>query len=108
MTIRTLKTIDGYCSQTSVFGGDEIAFHIRNETWLSRIDIFRKGLTDELVFSDLIIEVAGEVADLPETASSDGCGWPAAYKLTIPADWKTGIYVARLYTYNASNEVLFA
>jgi len=107
MTIRTLKTIDGYCSQTSVFPGEEIAFHIRNETWLSRIDILRKGLTDQPVWSDLILEVDGEVADLPETASGDGCGWPAAYKLVIPADWKTGVYVARLSTYNASNEVLF-
>jgi hypothetical protein len=106
-SIRTLKTVDGYASLTSVFPGEEIAFHIRNETWLSRIDIYRKGLSDELVWSDLIMEVDGEVAGLPATAYSDGCDWPAAYKLVIPDNCKTGVYVARLSTYNASNEVLF-
>ena len=107
MAIRTLKTIDGYGSETSVFPGEQIVFHIRNETWLSRIDIFRKGQQDELVFSDLVIETDSKVATLPKDAPSAGCDWPAAYTLAIPPGWKSGVYVARLSTYNASNEVLF-
>jgi hypothetical protein len=103
----TQKTIDGYASSTSVFPGEELTFHIRNETWLSRIDIYRKGIQDTLVHSDLILEVDGSIAPLPKTAYRDGCNWPSAYKLTIPDDWKSGVYVARLSTYNASNDVLF-
>ncbi len=36
--------------------------------------------------------VAVAMHPIPDRASSDGCGWPAALKITIPSDWKTGYY----------------
>ncbi|MEK6249826.1 MAG: hypothetical protein N2C12_16700, partial [Planctomycetales bacterium] len=33
---------------------------------------------------------------IPDRASSDGCGWPVAFSLKIPADWRSGYYSVKL------------
>ncbi|HZF08486.1 MAG TPA: N,N-dimethylformamidase beta subunit family domain-containing protein [Thermoanaerobaculia bacterium] len=39
--------------------------------------------------------------------ASRGCGWPEAHRLTVPADWKSGPYLARFGAAEAVTWVLF-
>ena len=36
--------------------------------------------------------LAGRARDIPEDASSNGCGWPESVTVPIPAEWKSGYY----------------
>jgi hypothetical protein len=102
-----MSFITGYASATSVFPGAEIEFHVSIlMQFVSRprpftVDIFR--LTDAFPrpgdFSGLPIHSGTAEADdeiFPLMAPENGCGWPAAYRLSIPLDWRSGVYIARL------------
>lgn len=87
--------IEGYPGEISYAPGDEAAFHISTTSPQYDIEIARIGKERVVVYEKKDIEGGLEYA-IPEKASSEGCGWPVAHRLKIPADWKSGYYEARL------------
>ncbi len=87
-------TIEGYTDQLSYRAGEVVRFHISTTAGRYSMEIARLGAETQAVYhkSDL----PGAAYPIPEEASSNGCNWPVAHSLTVPADWKSGYYNVRL------------
>ena len=88
----TAPFVFGYTDQLSCVPGETIAFHLSSSSSSVRMIIERQGGTNEAVFEKG--DIACQTHPIPDRASSDGCGWPAAFSLTIPDHWRSGCYVA--------------
>ncbi|MEZ6052913.1 MAG: DUF6605 domain-containing protein [Planctomycetaceae bacterium] len=84
----------GYTSTLSCTPGEELAFHLSSSADSVRMVIERVGATNEVVLEEA--EIASAAHPIPDRASSEGCGWPATYTLTIPEYWTSGCYIATL------------
>jgi hypothetical protein len=93
--------IEGYCSHRSAKAGETIRFHVStNPASPFTIDIYRLGWYGGHG-GRLMRQVGpleGRVQPDPpvEPKRLRNCAWPAAAELTIPADWPSGVYVAKL------------
>jgi hypothetical protein len=87
-------TVEGYTDRLSVKPGDEIGFHVSCEVDKYSLEIVRIGA--ERVVAWKKDGLPGRSYPIPADASARGCGWPAAFKLKVPAEWKSGYYVGRL------------
>jgi hypothetical protein len=95
--------LEAYASATSVYPGETIVFHASAtvpatpEPMIAvkafSIEILRKGRTDELKHQGQGTAAATVTSG---DASEYGCNWPASYSLVVPADWRSGAYVAFL------------
>jgi hypothetical protein len=90
-----MNPIEGYASATSVFPGETITFNVCVQApyFNLKVDIYRVGQAEVLLMSG-----QGHAMTYPTPPDVDevGCGWPPAYTLTIPSNWSSGIYVARI------------
>jgi hypothetical protein len=86
--------IEGYTDRLSYVAGEPINFHIATTASRYSLEITRLGARPESVLkrSDL----PGRAFPIPEDASSQGCGWPASFQLTVPAEWRSGYYNVNL------------
>src|SRR5690606_23828111 len=84
----------GYADRLSCVAGEEIAFHLSSSGTTAGIVIQRVGGNTETVFEKSGIAV--QTHPIPDRASSDGCDWPAAFSMTVPAEWTSGCYMATL------------
>jgi hypothetical protein len=84
----------GYADRLSCIPGEVIAFHLSSSGAKVSLLIQRVGGTTETVFEQSGIAV--QTHPIPDRASSDGCDWPAAFKLAIPQEWTSGCYIATL------------
>ena len=91
--------IEGYASVTSAAPGDAVDFHVRATPDYSHftMHVFRRGLQDTLLTTaegDAFVPGAQDDAAL----AINGCDWPAvaSCRITVPAEWKSGYYVATL------------
>ena len=82
--------LEGYPNPISVQAGEEVAFHISTEAENYSIEISRVGANREVVWTK--DAVPGTRHSVPENASTHGCRWPVALKLTVPEEWKSGYY----------------
>ena len=88
------RPIDGYTDQLSYQPGDEVAFHISTTAGKYSLEIARTGGKREVVWKKE--GLAGKSYPLPANASSHGCGWPASFKLKLPAELRSGYYTGRM------------
>ena len=82
--------IEGYSSQLRYAPGEELKLHTSASARQFSIQITRRGAKVETVFSKSGIR--GAEHSIPENASSHGCKWPVGFKMSIPANWKSGYY----------------
>jgi len=82
--------IEGYSGQVSYAPGEELKLHTSTSGQQYGIQIKRHGAKVETVFSKSGIR--GAEHPIPENASSHGCKWPVGFKMSIPANWKSGYY----------------
>lgn len=82
--------IEGYAGQLSVAPGEEVTFHVSTGASRFSAEITRLGATDESVWTQK--DIPGQAHAIPENASSHGCQWPESFRVTIPAEWKSGYY----------------
>ena len=82
--------LEGYSDPLCVKAGEEVAFHISTEAEEYSIEISRVGAHHEVVWTE--DAVSGSRHAVPENASTHGCRWPVALKLTVPEEWKSGYY----------------
>lgn len=82
--------VTGYAWPQSAVPGEAVAFHLSSSHTSIDLVIDRVGAERTRVFEEQGIESAPH--PIPDRASSNGCGWPAALTLTIPDDWTSGYY----------------
>jgi hypothetical protein len=82
--------VEGYTDQLSYVAGDEVALHVSTSAPKYSLEIARLGAQREVVLTRSGLE--GREHPVPENASSQGCGWPAATRFAISPDWKSGYY----------------
>ncbi|MBO0780431.1 MAG: choice-of-anchor D domain-containing protein, partial [Ktedonobacteraceae bacterium] len=105
-------TISGYGSKISVNHGDSIDFFVTTTAPSFTIDIFRTGwyggLGARLITS--MGSFTGVHRAIPSPDPVTGivaCNWPKTTTLTIPSDWVTGVYLARLNASNGNKSFIF-
>lgn len=97
--------IDGYTDQLSYAPGEPIAFHISTSAEQYSLEITRIGATREVVWKQA--ELPGSAHPIPEDASSQGCRWPAAFRLEVPETWQSGYYEGTLRAADAGGTHLY-
>src|SRR5262245_48979997 len=86
--------VEGYTDQLSYKPGEQVAFHVSCQAPSYALEIARVGAKREVVWKKE--ELPGKAYPVPQRASAQGCGWPAAFTLPVGADWKSGYYAGRL------------
>ncbi len=93
--------IEGYASRTSVAHGEHVRLYVNTSDPRYTIELFRMGwyggaggrrMTDA-------VERAAVRQTIPSPDPITGlieCDWSDPYDLTIPADWVSGVYLAKL------------
>ena len=77
-----------YCDRPCYSPGETIAFHVSTSATRYRLEIARDASRLEVVYQR--DNLPGRRHPTPPDASVRGCGWPGAFELTIPADWRSG------------------
>ena len=102
----TNNQIEGYASATSVNRGDRITFHVSTTAQKFDLAIYRMGWYQghggRLMHSAR--DIPGRRQRPPTNSSrtpNDGlntiyCRWTPSYDLDVPADWCSGVYLAKL------------
>lgn len=86
--------LEGYVSKESVGPAEPIALCVRSTVGPFRVRLLRRGLSDSAVANVGIFP--DEPIDVPDDAPENGCGWPAATDLAVPAGSPSGLYVVAL------------
>lgn len=95
---------EGYASQVSYQPGDVLKLHVSAPGPVD-LEIARIGVRREVVHRQARLPVAD--APIPADASARGCRWPVGFELTIPDQWQSGYYTARLTHNGQSREAYF-
>lgn len=82
-----------YSDALSYAPGDCLRLHAISSAAMARLTITRDGLAPQTV---LKTEIALDFAQTPADCSVKGCGWPERFRLTLPQDWQSGLYVVTL------------
>ena len=82
--------IEGYADHMSAAPGEELAFHISTNAPVYSLEIARVGAERKVVWEKK--DLPGAKHPVPPDAAMNGCKWPAATKLRIPDDWRSGYY----------------
>lgn len=95
--------VEGYAWPLSAKAGETVGLHVSTPNGEFQYEIFRLGaqsIAMKLNEGDqsTVYKAAGRAYPVPEKASSEGCGWPAAAQFTVPAHWPSGYYEVRFTT----------
>ena len=83
----------GYTDALSYGPGDRLVLHAMSSAPTARLHIARDGMTPDCVLDTTI---ATRFAPTPYHCSVTGCDWPEVHALTIPAEWRSGVYIVTL------------
>ncbi|MCB1501529.1 MAG: DUF4350 domain-containing protein [Bauldia sp.] len=86
--------VEGYPGRQSYRPGEELTLHCTSRVGAFSVEIARIGNRREVVWSKA--GIAGREQPVPDEAYAKGCGWPASFGLSIPADWRSGFYEVAL------------
>ncbi|KGF69055.1 hypothetical protein LL06_13055 [Hoeflea sp. BAL378] len=79
-----------YTDAMSYDAGDEIAFHASSTAATWSMTIYRDGADPVTVMEEH--DIKGVHHPVPEASFRDGCGWPVAFRWTLPDDSQSGFY----------------
>ena len=80
-----------YTDRLSYAPGETVRFHVNTTAARYDVEIFRDGAACETVYREE--DLPGQFYPTPEDCSVAGCGWPAAFELTVSEDWRSGGYI---------------
>ena len=85
------EVVTGYCWPQSAAPGDQVGLHLSSSGGRPvRVEVARVGGRRDVVFrADSVVAAEHEI---PEDASSSGCGWPAAMTIEVGPGWRSGSY----------------
>jgi hypothetical protein len=90
------QALAGYTSAGSVRAGQSLSFFVSSQVGPYTIKIYRQS-TDEAFMGEMTgLPSAPTPLPIRRAAWRDGAGWPVAGTLQIPADWPSGLYLARV------------
>jgi hypothetical protein len=97
----TGTVIMGYASLVSVLRGSQIRFMVSTRARSFRADIYRMGWYRGAGARHLktFARLGGHLYPVPPPARATGmvnCTWPAAFRLTVPLSWPSGVYLVKL------------
>ena len=100
--------ISGYASSTSVAHGETVNLFVSTNDPTYTIEIFRTGWYDGLGGRRMTeaVERTG-IQQVVPSADANGmieCNWTNPYAVTIPADWLSGVYLAKLTGVPSGNQ----
>jgi hypothetical protein len=82
--------IEGYADQLSVPAGGDITLHVSTNMSKYSIEIGRVGMSREIVWEKK--GLTGVAHPIPVQASSYGCDWPPACRVSVSSQWNSGYY----------------
>jgi N,N-dimethylformamidase len=93
-----MPVIEGYCSPLSVAPGEKIDFRMSTGADAFTVTYMRlKQQADGslgIPTSNPFL-VQGRLKDTPNAAYETDCGWETDFSLVVPANWSSGLYVAK-------------
>lgn len=106
--------VQGYASKTSVNPGEQIAFFVSTNPAATYTMSFYRigwygGTGARLMLGPVPLE--GEPQPVPDPGPEGliECQWPAAYTLTVPDNWSSGVYLVKLQAANGQQSyIIFA
>ena len=99
--------IEGYADAVSVPPGGVIEFKVHAPNYQFNIEFSRYGLLGPPEVLSTVTDIPGTPQDYADDAYKNGANWDTGYSLTVPCDWRSGVYNARLYDGRASFNLLF-
>src|SRR4051812_5966968 len=104
--------ISGYGSKISINHGDAIDFYVTTTAPSFTIDIFRTGYYQGIGARKMtsLGSFTGVHQAIPQPDRVTGmiaCNWTKATTLTIPSNWVTGVYLAKLTTSTGNSSFIF-
>jgi Tachylectin len=90
-------TVEGYPVPLSVVAGDSVDFKISATKQYAVTYVRLKQQVDGSVgipLTDAFV-VDARVQSAPDEAWEFGCGWDTTFRLSLPAEWSSGLYAAR-------------
>ena len=94
----------GYTDQISYAPGQTLVLHAMSSAPTARVEILRDGLVPQRLVDT---QVAMRFEPTPQDCSVTGCGWPERFRMTLPHDWASGVYVVRLTVAGHQSDHLF-
>ena len=91
---RVPQWIDAYPDRLSYKAGEEVQICVSTSEPNYSIEIARVGAKRERVWETT--GLPGVAHEIPENASTHGCGWPVSVKIRISDYWKSGYYSVTL------------
>lgn len=79
-----------YTSTLSARAGEHVAIHVSTIARRFDLRIARIGMDETPVWTAEGLD--GAFHPMPDDACANGCGWPTAATVTVPADWRSGYY----------------
>lgn len=86
--------LDAYAWPPSVAPGDTVRIYVSCSEPTYDLEIYRDGATRQTVLTQSALP--GGVQSVPDSAYAKGCDWNPSVVVPIPANWKSGVYVAEL------------
>ena len=80
-----------YTDRLTYAPGETVAFHLSSSTPRFDLEIERDGWRSERVFAREGLSAGWQ--ETPTDCSVVGCGWPVAFELELPDDWRSGGYI---------------
>lgn len=94
------EEIAGYASATSVAAGETIRFFVTSPDPTFTIEIFRMGWYNGLGGRRMTDAVerpgVAQPIPVPDAEGMIRCNWSESHAVTIPTDWVSGVYLAKL------------
>ena len=84
--------LEAYCWPQSVLPGEQVTLHVCTDADAFEVVVAREGARPETVHR--LVDVAGELHDIPDDAAARGCGWPGTVAFTAPE--RSGFYAVTL------------
>src|SRR5882757_10057915 len=79
-----------YADASSYAPGSEVAFHASTTAPRWTLQVYRDGMTPELVYE--AADLPGAFHAMPAGSYRDGCGWPVSHRWRLPPDLRSGFY----------------
>ena len=98
--------LQGYCWPQSALPGERIDLHVSTSAERFDVKVVREGAEPAVVWQ--AEAVPGAEHPVPSSASSQGCGWPAATTIPLDQGWPSGYHSVRLAADGEHADAFFA
>jgi hypothetical protein len=91
-----VNPLAGYASAGSVRAGERVDFFVSSQVGAYTLKIYRQAADEILMATIPDLLIAPSPLPIGRTAWRDGALWPKVASLSIPLEWPSGLYFARV------------